>query len=404
MTAARGRVLVLDGDTRAGLEMARRLQRLGERVAIASSEARASGMRTGAAEARVVLPDPRAAFDAYADGIVESLGAGDVALCSGERALEALRARRDAIAARGAIAAIASEPALTIAGSKQLTLDRATALGISSPRSLQVSAPEQVLAGADELGYPLVVKPLASWRALPGGGGETVAPMLAYDRAGLEKVAHRLVRPDAPALLQQVATGVRETHKFVLQDGRLIARLVMVAERCWPPLGGSSVMRVTVEPPADSYALALALVTDAGLEGVSEVEFRRDADDRPLLMEINARISQSVALAHRAGVELAQLQLRWARGEHLEPVADYRRGVRLGWPAGEARLLACGLIGRLDPRPSPLGELRDIARDYTVGRAGLEGLDRRDLSPTAAALTFTLRSAGGWLRRGSARG
>ena len=44
---------------------------------------------------------------------------------------------------------------------------RATALGLSSPRSLQVSTPEQVLAGADELGYPLVVKPLASWRSLP---------------------------------------------------------------------------------------------------------------------------------------------------------------------------------------------------------------------------------------------
>jgi biotin carboxylase len=399
VTATRGRVLVLDGDTRAGLEIARRLDLLGERVAIASSDAGASGMRTRAAEARVVLPDPRTAFDSYADGIVAALGPGDVAMCSGERALEALRARREAILARGAVAAIASEPALSIAGSKQLTLDRAAALGIECPRSLQVSTPEQVLAGADELGYPLVVKPLASWRALPGGGGETVAPMLAYDRAALEKVAHHLVRPDAPALLQQVATGVRETHKFVLQDGRLVARLVMVAERCWPPLGGSSVMRVTVEPPADSYAQALALVTDAGLEGVSEVEFRRDAAGRPLLMEINARISQSIALAHRAGVELAQLQLRWARGERLEPVADYRRGVRLGWPAGEARLLACGLIGRLDPRPRPLDELRDIARDYGLRHAGLEGLDRRDLAPTAAAFAFTLRSAGGWLRR-----
>ena len=399
MTATRGRVLVLDGDTRAGLEIARRLDLLGERVAIASSDAGASGMRTRAAEARVVLPDPRTAFDSYADGIVAALGPGDVAMCSGERALEALRARREAIVARGAVAAIASEPALSIAGSKQLTLDRAAAQGIECPRSLQVSTPEQVLAGADELGYPLVVKPLASWRALPGGGGETVAPMLAYDRAALEKVAHHLVRPDAPALLQQVASGVRETHKFVLQDGRLVARLVMVAERCWPPLGGSSVMRVTVEPPADSYAQALALVTDAGLEGVSEVEFRRDAAGRPLLMEINARISQSVALAHRAGVELAQLQLRWARGEHLEPVADYRRGVRLGWPAGEARLLACGLIGRLDPRPRPLDELRDIARDYGLRHAGLEGLDRRDLAPTAAAFAFTVRSAGGWLRR-----
>ena len=399
MSATRGRVLVLDGDTRAGLETARRLHQLGERVAIASSEAAASGMRTRAADARVVLPDPRTAFDAYADAIVESLGAGDVAMCSGERALEALRARRTAVAARGAVAAIASEPALTLAGSKQLTLDRAAALGIECPRSLGVSTPEDVLAAADDLGYPVVVKPLASWRALPGGGGETVAPMLAYDRAGLEVVARRLVRPDAPALLQQVASGVRETHKFLLQDGRTIARLVMVAERCWPPLGGSSVMRVTIEPPADSYALALALVTDVGLEGACEVEFRRDAAGRPLLMEINARLSQSIALAHRAGVELAQLQLRWARGEQLEPVADYRRGVRLGWPAGEARLLACGLIGRLDPRPRPLGELRDIARDYGLRHAGLEGLDRHDLAPTAAALAFTLRSAGGWLRR-----
>jgi carbamoylphosphate synthase large subunit len=394
-----GRVLVLDGDTRAGLEIARRLHRLGERVVIASSEERASGMRTSAAESVLVLPDPRTAFDAYADGIVASLDAGDVVMCSGERALAALRARRGEIAARGASAAIASEPALTIAGSKELTLERAAAIGIDCPRSLPVCTPEEVLDGAEELGYPVVVKPLASWRALPGGGGETVAPMLAHDRPGLQKIAHRLVRPDAPALLQQVATGVRETHKLLRQDGRTIARLVMLAERCWPPLGGSSVMRVTVAPPVDSYALALALVADAGVEGVSEVEFRRDAAGRPLLMEINARLSQSVALAHRAGVELAQLQLRWARGERLEPVPDYRRGVRLGWPAGEARLLAASVLGRHDPRPRPLDELRSIARDYGFRRAGLEGLDRRDLAPTAAALAFTVRSATGWMRR-----
>ena len=399
MSTGRGRVLVLDGDTRAGLEIARRLHRLGERVAIASSEAAASGMRTRAVEAAVVLPDPRTAFDAYADAIVAALAPGDVALCSGERALAALRARRAAIAARDAIPAIASEPALAIAGSKELTLERAAAIGIECPRSLSVTTPDDVLAGATELGYPLVVTPLASWQPLPGGGGETVAPMLAYDRAGLEKIAHRLVRPGAPALLQQVATGVRETHKLLRQDGRTIARLVMVAERCWPPLGGSSVMRVTIDPPADSYALALALVADVGLEGACEVEFRRDATGRPLLMEINARLSQSVALAHRAGVELAQLHLRWARGERLEPVADYRRGVRLGWPAGEARLLACGLIGRLDPRPRPLDELRDIGRDYGLRHAGLEGLDRRDLAPTLAAMAFTVRSATGWVRR-----
>ena len=57
-------------------------------------------------------------------------------------------------------------------------------------------------------------------RTLPGGGGESGwRPCLAYDRAGLEAVAHLLVRPDAPALLQQVATGVREDAQVLLQDG-----------------------------------------------------------------------------------------------------------------------------------------------------------------------------------------
>lgn len=394
-------MLVLDGDTRAGLETARRLHAVGERVVIASSDVRASGMRTRTAVSRLVLPSPATAFEAYADGIVGWLGAGDVAMCSDERSLAALRSRREQIVERGAVAAIASDAALTVTGSKKLTLERAAALGLECPRSIEVSTTEQAISGASSLGYPVVVKPITSWRPLAGGGGEAVAPMLAPDRLALERICGRLVRPGAPALLQEVATGVRETHKFLRQDGRTIARVVMIAERCWPPLGGSSVMRLTVDPPADTHALALRLVDEIGLDGACEVEFRRHADGRPLLMEVNARISQSLALAHCAGVELAQLQLRWARGEQLEPAPDYRRGVRLGWLSGEARLLASSIVGHFEPHPSLHGHLRDVARDYGQHHARAEGFDRHDLRPTVGALAFTLRNAADWLRRAS---
>jgi len=121
-----------------------------------------------------------------------------------------------------------------------------------------------------------------------------------------------------------------------------------------------------------------------GLDGYSEVEFRRGADGTPLLMEVNPRLSQSVELAVRAGVDFPRMQLEWARGGRVEPVRTYRTGVRLGWLAGEARLLANS--------PAPV-------RDY-LRRTRIEGLDLDDPLPIASALAFTARSA---LRRRGTR-
>ena len=43
--------------------------------------------------------------------------------------------------------------------------------------------------------------------------------------------------------------------------------------------------------PDDIYDASVRLVTALGLEGLCEVEFRRDASNQPLLMEINARLA-----------------------------------------------------------------------------------------------------------------
>jgi predicted ATP-grasp superfamily ATP-dependent carboligase len=202
-----------------------------------------------------------------------------------------------------------------------------------------------------------------------------------------------LARPGAPVLVQEVAPGDRETHKLFVAGGRMVARVVMRPERCWPPLGGSSTMRVTIPAPDDSAGYAERLVREVGLEGYSEVEFRRSADGRPLLMEINARLSQSIEVARRAGVDFARLQLEWARGGPLAPVTGYRVGVRVGWLAGDARYVAA-LHGR-----TPLA----VGADYLSG-ARIEGLDLRDPRPLAAAVAFNARGLGRALRtRGATR-
>jgi hypothetical protein len=93
-------------------------------------------------------------------------------------------------------------------------------------------------------------------------------------------------------------------------------------------------------------------------------------------MEINPRLSQSVELAARSGIDFPRMQVEWARGGRVEPVVRYRTGVRLGWLAGEARLGPAGL------------------RDYTARGTRVEGLAFDDPLPVAAAVAFTLKRLG----------
>src|SRR5437762_10978679 len=95
-----------------------------------------------------------------------------------------------------------------------------------------------------------------------------------------------------------------------------------------PPLGGLSVLRQSIAIPRDIGPQAEALVREINLEGYSEVEFRRDAAGVPYLMEINPRLSASVEVAVRAGVDFPYLLYQWASGGPIERVASYRTG---GW-------------------------------------------------------------------------
>jgi hypothetical protein len=76
-------------------------------------------------------------------------------------------------------------------------------------------------------------------------------------------------------------------------------------------------------------------VREIDLEGYCEVEFRRDASGHPYLMEINPRLSASVEIAVRAGVEFPYLLYQWASGDRIDLVKDYRIGYWMRYLAGD---------------------------------------------------------------------
>jgi carbamoyl-phosphate synthase large subunit len=343
-------------------------------------------MRTRYACRRLVLPPAESNLDAYADALLRDLSAHgtDAVLPSVDASLEALHRRR-ADFERMTAPAIGAADAVELASSKTRTLELAGSLGIKTPRSISVESGTDLAAAAAELGLPAVLKPEASWRDLPGGGGVRLSPRLVV--ADGEAF-------DGPALLQEVIPGRRETVKLFRANGRTLAKLVIECARTWPPLGGSSVMRTTIAPPLDIAEQAERLVAAIGLEGYSEVEFRRNRDGAAVLMEVNARLSQSIEVAIRAGIDFARMQLEWARGGTVEPVSRYAVGVRVGWLAGDIRLLAAALAGAgPPPRPERGATVRAIFRDYLVRHATVEAFALDDLRPVGSALAFTVRGA-----------
>jgi len=383
--------LVLDLDTRAGLSITRALARQGLRVDVAAQDAHASGFRTRYAAERHVLPRAAASFDGYVEALLAALRASpaDATIPSIDASVEALHRNRSALAGLTA-PALGSHEAVDVALDKDRTLAVARSLGIPVPRSVLVSTPAELDDALGEVGLPCVLKPTTSWRPL-GDGGERLGPTYAEDAAQARSLAGEVVRPGAPVLLQEFAGGSRETIKLFRDGGRSLARLAISVERSWPALGGSSTMRATVSLPDDVLDHAERLVAEIGLDGYSEVEFRRTHDGRPLLMEVNPRLSQSVEVALRAGVDFARMQLEWARGGSIPRPAAGRVGVRVGWLAGDLRLLVAARRGV--PTTAPFGRsLAAMAGDYTARRARIEGLDVRDLRPTLGAVAFAARA------------
>jgi predicted ATP-grasp superfamily ATP-dependent carboligase len=200
-------------------------------------------------------------------------------------------------------------------------------------------------------------------------------------------------------VLQEWIRGSRESVSLLWSDGRARARFAQVAQRMFPPLGGSSVVRESIPLPRDLTAYAERLVGAMNFEGYAEVEFRRDASGRGVLMEINPRLSASVELAVRAGVDFPRLLYAAANGEHSAEPSAYRTGLRMRWLGGDIRWLRATLAGRGRPEvDAPWRAVVTFAADF-LRPARYDYIAPGDLRP---AVTATVGLVAAALERGRA--
>ena len=391
--------LILDSRERGSLAVARALGPSGYRLAMGGYSARDPGLFTRYAHLRTLFTPPAVDIDRYAQEIVDWLSEHpcDATLASSDQTATALQRRRADLEKLTGLGVPPSR-ALEISLDKQLTLEAAERCGVPTPRTVEARDTGDVLAAAAEFGYPCVLKPLTSWRLLDEATGVRVVSALLMDDKDARRHAAELLGDGRTGLVQEYATGRREAITVFRHDNRLTAAFGMAASRTWPPLGGSSVMRESIPLPEDALRHADALTEEIGYAGYGEVEFRRTADGRPLIMEINPRFSASVELALRAGVDFAAMQVEWAAGREPQRSNGYRLGVRLSWLAGEMRLLGNRLVGAPQPRTPFHRMLGALVRDY-LPPPRIDGIDRHDVRPTLRAITKSVTDAADALSR-----
>jgi predicted ATP-grasp superfamily ATP-dependent carboligase len=355
------RAVVADGAPPSALAVARSLVRAGWSV-----EATRASRGDRAPRSRGVVPldapSPSADGEGFVAALVAAAGRGPRATLvpATDAALLAIEARRAAVEAVYDLP-LASPDALRRSLDKRATLAAAAGAGVRVPAGMEARG----AADADRCGLapPLVVKPLSSkWRG-PGGDVRGAGPAFARDRDGLRAALGALEAAGAPgALVQEWVPGTGVGVGLLRRGGRTVARFVHRRLREVHPAGGPSAAAESAPPDSVVVGPAEALLAALGWEGLAMVEFRRDGDGPPVLMEVNGRPWGTLGLAVDAGVDFPRLWLEGFDG----PPPEYAIGIRRSWFAGDVRRVLAARAGPPPGYPGAFPSTRSALADLLL--------------------------------------
>ncbi|MEX1047081.1 MAG: carbamoyl-phosphate synthase large subunit [Actinomycetota bacterium] len=198
--------------------------------------------------------------------------------------------------------------------------------GLPLPRAGTATSVETALRIAEEVGYPVIVRP----SFMLGGGGSGFA----HDPGSLEMLVRRslLSSPVGEVLIEESLEGWKEFELEVMRDGADNAVVICSIENV-DPMGVHTGDSITVAPSQtltdreyqQMRDYALACIRAIGVEtGGSNIQFAvNPADGRTVLIEMNPRVSRSSALASKAtGFPIAKVAALLAVGYRLDEITN----------------------------------------------------------------------------------
>lgn len=313
------------------LATVRSLSRHGVEPIVASADASVPARHSTHCSEAVDVPAPAADIEAYGDALLDLAERPDVVTVVPlrEADVHVLSTRRAEFARHVATPWPAAEPVERVQDRLDL-VETARDIGVPVPRT-------RPLDEWDQRGKRGVVK---SRYSILVDDGAAFYPQVRYLARGESPDVERVVAEMGHVpVVQEYVDGGREQGFFALYDhGRPVATFQHERVRSGTYPGGASVYRRAVAD-ADVDRLGRRLLDELDWHGPAMVEFRRDTDGTPVLMEINPRFWGSLTLPVVAGVNFPVLYYQLATGGVENELPAYRTGVGCHVLHGELKYL-----------------------------------------------------------------
>ena len=188
-----------------------------------------------------------------------------------------------------------------------------------------VNTVEDAVAFANEISYPVIVRPAYT---LGGTGGG-----IAYDQASLEEISDRGLNLSRvhEVLIERCISGWKEIEFEVMRDGAGNVITICSMENI-DPVGvhtGDSIVVAPTQTLANKEfqmlrSAALEIISALEIEGGCNVQFALNPDSfEYAVIEVNPRVSRSSALASKAtGYPIAKVAAKVALGYTLDEIPN----------------------------------------------------------------------------------
>jgi carbamoyl-phosphate synthase large subunit len=220
----------------------------------------------------------------------------------------------------------ASLRAIKVAEDRLWFKDACRKVGLEVPASALVNNVPDAIQLADQLGYPVVIRPSFT---LGGTGGS-----IAFNREEFEDAIARALdsSPVHEALVEESVLGWKEYELEVMRDFRDNFVVICSIEN-FDPMGIHTGDSITVAPAQTltdkEYQrmrdAAAAIIREVGVEtGGSNIQFAIEPETgRMVVIEMNPRVSRSSALASKAtGFPIAKIAAKLALGMTLDEIPN----------------------------------------------------------------------------------
>ncbi len=200
------------------------------------------------------------------------------------------------------------------------------AIGLKVPESAIVHTKADAMAAADDIGFPIIVRPSFT---LGGTGGG-----VAYNRQELEQLctAGLDLSMTNEIMLERSLLGWKEFELEVMRDKNDNVVIICSIENV-DAMGVHTGDSITVAPAQtltdreyqDMRDAAIAIIREIGVEtGGSNVQFAvNPVDGEMMVIEMNPRVSRSSALASKAtGFPIAKIAAKLAVGYTLDEIKN----------------------------------------------------------------------------------